>query len=290
MTDPPITDVKIITGENSDPPVGYKKDRTDLNWGAKGKYIYLTYTRDPGRPVVDIQIVAKDSANVRIPAGFVMDPTDLNGGSGGKYIYLCTKKGMRPQAVQPPPNSPSRTLWKYDGGSFRDEGNGNWVERNTNATWRFKETQRTAEYVDLYDSSRGYSVRLRGDTNWIKGGNDRVRKFADWTQLGRGKWVASAETAQPPPIVPSRTLWQYNGGSFKDEGNGNWVERNGPVTWRFKLTQRTAEYIELYDSSRGYSVRLRGDTNWIKGGNEGVRKFADWTQLGRGKWVVAGSK
>lgn len=101
------------------------------------------------------------------------------------------------------------------------------------------------------------------------------------TQSGQ---TGGAQTGQQVVNAPKRSVWQYTGGSFRDEGNGNWVERNARDTWRFRETQRTAEYIELYDSSRGYSVRLRGDTNWIKGGNERVRKFPDWTQLGRGTW------
>jgi hypothetical protein len=86
----------------------------------------------------------------------------------------------------PPPNA--RQHWAYQGGRFDAVGGGRWVERNSGGTSNFRETQRNGEWVELYDASRGYTLHLHRDAFWIIGGNDRVRRFPQWTRLQYGNW------------------------------------------------------------------------------------------------------
>jgi hypothetical protein len=92
---PHIVDLKIIAGDDPWVPVppGYSKDPIDLNWGAKGKYIYLCYKYGTGRGISHIDVIVGNSSGVRAKEGYKKDPIDLNWGSGGKYIYLTFKRG-----------------------------------------------------------------------------------------------------------------------------------------------------------------------------------------------------
>jgi hypothetical protein len=53
-----------------------------------------------------------------------------------------------------------RLEWQYDGGFFKDQGLGNWVEKNWSGTYHFRDVHRNREFVELYDASRDVSVRL----------------------------------------------------------------------------------------------------------------------------------
>jgi hypothetical protein len=58
-----------------------------------------------------------------------------------------------------------------------------------------------------------------------------------------------------------RKVWERTDGLFKDQGNGVWVEtdRLGTVLNKITEVDRTSDYVELYDSPRGYAVRLYSD-------------------------------
>ena len=89
---PRITDVRVIHGGNSDipPDLGFTKINQDLNQGAGGEYIYVTYKRElAGDPIMDLQVVYGGSSNVRVPEGYEKIDVDLNKGAGGQFIYLC---------------------------------------------------------------------------------------------------------------------------------------------------------------------------------------------------------
>jgi len=85
-------------------------------------------------------------------------------------------------------------------------------------------------------------------------------------------------------------VWEHKLGFFKDQGNKVWVEtdRHGAIWNKFLEVDRTSEFVQLYDSSRDYAIRIHGILMYIKGGKEpGNRRFNDWTKLKEGKWVSA---
>ncbi len=78
-----------------------------------------------------------------------------------------------------------------------------------------------------------------------------------------------------------RVVWQYQGGFFKDAGNGQWVESNASGTYYFQEARRNNEYIELVDASRGYTARLYNNAMYLQGNDLAVfTKFYDghWTE------------
>jgi hypothetical protein len=79
-----------------------------------------------------------------------------------------------------------RLVWQYQGGFFKDAGNGQWVESNATGTYYFREVGRNREFVDLFDASRGFAARLYDNAMYLKqGNNDPVfSKFYDgrWTE------------------------------------------------------------------------------------------------------------
>lgn len=86
----------------------------------------------------------------------------------------------------------NRSYWTYDGGHVAQGTGEAWFEQNPEADktggkpWEFREVSRTKEYVELYDTSRGVTVRLTAtemQARWDKDG-----KNADWQTLQKGKW------------------------------------------------------------------------------------------------------
>lgn len=77
-----------------------------------------------------------------------------------------------------------RLVWSYNGGFFLDQGNGNWIEKNPTGKYHFREADRNAEFIELYDGSRPCTVRLYEDAMYIKGG-----VYSDFTKLYDGEWT-----------------------------------------------------------------------------------------------------
>lgn len=97
-----ITDLSLQdTGSIDSPsaPSGYKivRDQSnrevDLNRGAGGNFIWLSYKSDSSANVITgIGIISSTAAGQNPPEGWVKMGTDLNSGAGGWYIYLIYKK------------------------------------------------------------------------------------------------------------------------------------------------------------------------------------------------------
>jgi len=170
------------------------------------------------------------------------------------------------------------TRWEYGNGYVRQSRP--WVEQNRGGRYTFVETARNALYVELFDASRSYTVRLYDDKLLIRGGNERAKaKYAKFTRLLAGSWEDRA----------ARTEWKYAKGTIKAEEATAWVEKNSHGTFAFTQRQRTAAYVELYDSLRDYTVRFHPDELQIRGGNDSVpTKFPDFTKLYAGRWVAVG--
>ena len=107
------------------------------------------------------------------------------------------------QYQQPPPvpqwNTPYQqpdqsvgTVWAYtlslygtpSQGSWRDLGNGQWVETNPTGQWNYVEVGRGPNFVDLLDQNRNLVVRLTPTQQYQRSVND-----PNWTPNYSGRWV-----------------------------------------------------------------------------------------------------
>src|SRR5262249_52422063 len=94
---------------------------------------------------------------------------------------------------------------------------------------------------------------------------------------------------KPTPVAGKRTRWVHSDGEVVQTGKGAWEERQKAVTLKFVEKESTAEYVELYDKSRDYTVRLTDSAMLIKGGKGKLPKFAEFTKLRDGKWAGGSS-
>ena len=84
------------------------------------------------------------------------------------------------------------TVWAYtlsvygtpSQGSWRDLGNGQWVETNPTGQWYYVETGRGPNFVDLFDQDRNTAVRLTPNQEFSRSGND-----PNWTPGYTGRWA-----------------------------------------------------------------------------------------------------
>ena len=77
-----------------------------------------------------------------------------------------------------------RDRWRSSHGQFVNTKGDRWVEKYDKATFRYMETARTNEYVELFDKGRNFTVRLFADHYEVKVGNRFERRL-------EGKWVES---------------------------------------------------------------------------------------------------
>jgi hypothetical protein len=90
---------------------------------------------------------------------------------------------------RPPSTRPamSRSFWAWGPRNefeFRKLPDGGWVQNADTGNFYFRETARTPEYVELYDSDRGGWARLYDDTMYTRGVGD-----AQWHFSLKGHWV-----------------------------------------------------------------------------------------------------
>lgn len=82
---------------------GWERIIVDLNYGAKGKYLYLNYkpcNTETELPISELKIITSKEDNIQTPAGYTKLPTDLNEGAGGDYIYLFYRTGNKAQGLK----------------------------------------------------------------------------------------------------------------------------------------------------------------------------------------------
>jgi Peptidase of plants and bacteria len=196
--------------------------------------------------------------------------------------------------------SVERTRWVYDGGFLQRTRV--WVEQTPQRRYAFVECTRNPEFVELYDGERGYFVRLFNDKMLIRGGNEgasaRYPKFVklydgEW-QTGSARQTGAGRTggAGQGGVERSgggsnpRAEWKYDGGALRAAEATAWVERNaGGVPLFFSERARTGEFIELFDASRDYTLRLFARKLQIRGGNGKVPRFEKFTTLYAGRWA-----
>jgi hypothetical protein len=171
-----------------------------------------------------------------------------------------------------------RTRWEYDGGSFRRTLS--WIEETGKGKHAFVETARNPVFVELLDPSRDYTVRLYADKLLLRGGKGPARKFAKFSRIYGGSWSDSQ----------ARLKWEYASGFFRAQKAtakpAAWVERNFDGLHLFFEANRSADFVELKDRSRDYTVRLSNDQLKISGGNKTApERFVEFTRISAGHWA-----
>jgi hypothetical protein len=81
---------------------------------------------------------------------------------------------------------PDRLVWSYEGGYFKDQGPGEWVERNPSGEYHFVEVRRNRDFVELRDDSRDCTVRLYRCAMYLRGPNGQ---HPDFDKLYDGRWT-----------------------------------------------------------------------------------------------------
>src|SRR5438270_10049015 len=95
-----------------------------------------------------------------------------------------------------------------------------------------------------------------------------------------------AQERYPPPIRQPRDdryVWVYadaGGGDFTQQRGRDWLETNGvaSVPFRYRETNRTADYVELYDAERQLYVRLHNNSMYLK------KPGSNWELGYTGRW------
>jgi hypothetical protein len=174
------------------------------------------------------------------------------------------------------PGQTTRSRWEYDDGFVKQARR--WQERNSAAEHSFVETARNSVFIELYDSSRRFTVRLYDSKILIRGGNQEGKPaFTKFTKIKDGSWGDSR----------TRKQWKYAGGSLRPvNGPSVWFEMNSHGTFVLLERSRTDEYVELHDPARGYFVRLTANALLLRGG-KGPTKFRKFTRLYTGRWTSA---
>ena len=96
----PITDIFVASvstkeyGKNFRPPRNYEVVRKDINKGARGRNIYLCYTREPNaKPIVEVSVIQGD-VNVKPPdSSWIRVEQDCSEGAAGflNYTFIIYK-------------------------------------------------------------------------------------------------------------------------------------------------------------------------------------------------------
>lgn len=102
--------------------------------------------------------------------------------------FLARASGANDRAVVPAADV-HRLVWEHAEGlcQFIDKGETHWVEvdkKTGTVSFRFKETCRNGDFVELLDHDRGLTVRLFKNALFLKG-----VAFEDFTKYYDGRWV-----------------------------------------------------------------------------------------------------
>lgn len=75
----------------------------------------------------------------------------------------------------------NRHTFVYSGGSFSQQRDGTWVESNRTGEYYFREVNRTAEHIELFDEDRNAGALLGMNMSYY---DDNGR----WRPLYAGRW------------------------------------------------------------------------------------------------------
>ena len=95
---PPITGIQVAASkenardDDSVKPPGYTMIQTDLNEGARGKYVYLSYiTGTSAGPITSVDVITGQQRNIWPGDQYVRVNQDCNEEAGGLFIYIVYK-------------------------------------------------------------------------------------------------------------------------------------------------------------------------------------------------------
>lgn len=76
-------------------------------------------------------------------------------GADDRFLFHFSKAAVA--------SAEERNYWRDDKGHFENTKGNLWERKNGDSTFHFVETDRTDAYVELYDKSRDFTVRLYSD-------------------------------------------------------------------------------------------------------------------------------
>ena len=166
---------------------------------------------------------------------------------GGVKIF---KPGQEKASTQD-----KRQVWEHADRLFKDQGKKRWIEtdRQGKALFTFTETDRNSDFIEIQDSSRGYTVRLYGNAMYIKGGSRQdVKKFDEFTKYYDGKWsaiVSSQEKAESPLLKKAEqgdAAAQVNLGQAYEAGKEMPKDLGEAVKWYRKAADQGNAQGQFY--------------------------------------------
>jgi len=216
-----------------------------------------------------------------------------DGGQGGAWQGSPGMPGGGQPGGGQSPGSPAnqRNHWIHSAGSFRMTGGNQWNEYDANGAVKFSyvETQRTPQFVELYDASREGFARLYADKAM---GKHPTLSGNKWIDVLKGSWKKSAPGqggGQPGGNQPgggaqkARTHWAYAGGHVEHAGGKTWREYQGSkLHATFTEQERNDEYIQLYNGQTSLWIRL---TDKAMHAFSGHNRDAGWQEYRDGKWT-----
>lgn len=209
-----------------------------------------------------------------------------NGAAGGTWQASPGQSGggqKVPGGSQPNPGgaADSRSHWVHSDGSFRAVGGNQWNEYDAQGAIKFRyvETQRNPQYIELYDASREGFARLYANKAM---GKHPLLSGNQWIDVLYGGWKGSPP-GQAGNTPQKRVRWDYSGGYVYHVSGDEWRERQGgKLHATFTEQERTAEYIQLYNAQASLWVRLTDDAMHLFNGHH---RDAGWQEYRGGKWT-----
>lgn len=180
------------------------------------------------------------------------------------FTLALTFSALRADAAAP---VGPRYDWFHSGGYFHAVAGtgGGWVETlNGKEAFYFRQSDRNDTYVELFDSSRGITVRLYADAMYLKAANE-----TNYRRLYYGHW-------------DDRRLYNVPGGqpsyfSLKTASIWHWARKGLPVLY-MRETLRNDSQVQLYSGAEGVTISLMDNQVWMK------KDGAAWTRYSDGGW------
>jgi len=183
--------------------------------------------------------------------------------------FVCIFAVLLKAAPAIPATDSPRLRWEYPTGFVMKVPR--WEEKTGDTVYSLVETARNPVFVELFDPERSYTIRLYDGKMLIRGGNGTTgNKLIKFTKQTEGKWEND----------PARTKWAYSDGWFKTDGEA-WYEPQTHGANVFFERAHTADFVELHDPRRDYTIRLSTAAMQIRGG-----KFNDFTKIHEGRWTA----
>jgi WD40 repeat protein len=107
--------------------------------------------------------------------------------------------------------------------------------------------------------------------------------FAIGVRNGKANTAAVLVYRMPTASAPAeatRVTWRFKGGLFENMCGKKWEERGDGGTFEYIETTRNADYIEMVDTSRGVTIRLRDKSQEDSHGAPG----SSFTRFRDGTW------